>query len=65
MVKVYFGIGKRSEYVSSPYSPQNLRRIRIDRMIVVIVVTLAGGECYKDSHALVIKPALKEGKVIY
>ena len=37
----------------------------IDRMIVVIVVTLAGGECYKDSHTLVIKPALKEGKVVY
>ena len=34
-------------------------------MIVVIVVTPADIERYKDSHALVIKPALKEGKVIY
>ena len=31
----------------------------------VIVVTPADIERYKDSHALVIKPALKEGKVIY
>ena len=31
----------------------------------VIVVTPADIERYKDSHALVIKPALKEGKVVY
>ncbi len=31
----------------------------------VIVVTPADIERYKDSHALLIKPALKEGKVVY
>lgn len=30
-----------------------------------IVVTSQGVERYKDSHALIIKPALQEGKVIY
>ena len=29
------------------------------------VVTPSDVERYKDSHALVIKPALKEGKVVY
>lgn len=31
----------------------------------VIVVTPTDIERYKDSHALVIKPALQEGKVVY
>ena len=31
----------------------------------VVVVTPADVERYKDSHALVIKPALQEGKVVY
>ena len=31
----------------------------------VIVVTPADIERYKDSHALLIKPALQEGKVVY
>ena len=31
----------------------------------VVVVTPADVECYKDSHALVIKPALREGRVVY
>ncbi len=36
------------------------------RMAVdVIVVTPEDVERYKDSHALIIKPALQEGKVIY
>ncbi len=30
-----------------------------------IVVTPQAVERYKDSHALVIKPALREGKVVY
>ena len=30
-----------------------------------IVVSPADVERYKDSHALVIKPALKEGRVVY
>lgn len=30
-----------------------------------IVVTPAGVERFKDSHALVIKPALREGRVVY
>ena len=30
-----------------------------------IVVSPADVERYKDSHALVIKPALREGKVVY
>ena len=31
----------------------------------VVVVTPADVEHYKDSHALVIKPALREGRVVY
>ena len=31
----------------------------------VVVVTPADVERYRDSHALVIKPALQEGKVVY
>lgn len=31
----------------------------------VVVVTPADVERYKDSHALVVKPALQEGKVVY
>ena len=31
----------------------------------VVVVTPADVERYKDSHALVIKPALREGRVVY
>ena len=31
----------------------------------VVVVTPADVARYKDSHALVIKPALQEGRVIY
>lgn len=31
----------------------------------VVVVTPADVERYKDSHALIIKPALQEGKVVY
>ena len=31
----------------------------------VVVVTPTDVERYKDSHALVIKPALREGRVVY
>ena len=31
----------------------------------VVVVTPSDVERYKDSHALIIKPALQEGRVIY
>ena len=31
----------------------------------VVMVTPADLERYRDSHALVIKPALREGKVVY
>ena len=31
----------------------------------VVVVTPEDVERYRDSHALVIAPALKEGKVVY
>ena len=31
----------------------------------VVVVTPSDVERYKDSHALIIKPALREGRVIY
>ena len=31
----------------------------------VVVVTPADVERYRDSHALVIKPALREGTVVY
>ena len=31
----------------------------------VVVVTPGDIACYRDSHALVIKPALNEGRVVY
>ena len=43
----------------------------VDRVLVlgapvdVVVVTPADVERYRDSHALVIKPALREGRVVY
>ena len=42
------------------------RKLYGTRMAVdVIVVTPEDVERYKDSHALIIKPALQEGRVIY
>ncbi len=41
----------------------NLRGVGV--AVDAIVVTPAQMERYKDSHALVIKPALREGRVIY
>ena len=37
----------------------------VDAAVDAIVVSSADVERYKDSHALVIKPALQEGRVIY
>ena len=37
----------------------------VDAAVDVIVVTPADIERYKSSHALVIKPALREGRVVY
>ena len=42
---------------------EGLRGVRI--AVDAIVVSPADVERYKDSHALVIKPALQEGKVVY
>ena len=42
---------------------RNLRGVAA--AVDAIVVTPAQVERYKDSHALVIKPALREGRVIY
>ena len=42
---------------------QNLRGVRV--AVDAIVVAPAHLERYKDSHALVIKPALREGTVVY
>ena len=39
--------------------------IGVGQAVDVVVVTPQDIERYKDSHALVIKPALCEGKVIY
>ena len=39
--------------------------IGVGAPVDVIVVTSEDLERYKDSHALVIKPALGEGKVVY
>ncbi len=39
--------------------------IGVGQAVDVVVVTPQDIERYKDSHALVIKPALREGKVIY
>ena len=37
----------------------------VDAAVDVVVVTPDDVERYRNSHALVIKPALREGKVIY
>ena len=42
---------------------RNLRGVRV--AVDAIVVAPAHVERYKDSHALVIKPALREGTVVY
>ncbi len=47
-----------------------MRQIRrnlygVGAAVDAIVVTPQAIERYKDSHALIIKPALREGKVIY
>ena len=42
---------------------EGLRGVRV--AVDAIVVSPADVERYKDSHALVIKPALQEGKVVY
>ena len=42
---------------------RNLRGV--GAAVDAIVVSPRDVECYKDSHALVIKPALREGKVVY
>ena len=47
-----------------------MRQIRrnlygVGAAVDAIVVTPQAIERYKDSHALIIKPALQEGKVIY
>ncbi len=39
--------------------------IGVGAPVDVVVVTSEDIERYKDSHALVIKPALREGKVVY
>ena len=42
------------------------RRLRGVRVAIdVIVVSPADVARYKDSHALVIKPALREGRIVY
>ena len=42
---------------------ENLYGVRV--AVDAILVSPADLERYKDSHALVIKPALQEGKVVY
>ncbi len=42
---------------------RNLRGVRV--AVDAIVVAPVDVERYKDSHALVIKPALREGTVVY
>ena len=37
----------------------------VDAAVDAIVMTPEQVERYKDSHALIVKPALKEGKVVY
>ena len=39
--------------------------VGLDRSVDVIVVTTEDVERYRNSHALVIAPALREGRVIY
>ena len=42
---------------------ENLYGVRV--AVDAILISPADLERYKDSHALVIKPALREGKVVY
>ena len=51
----------RRELVAAIY--MNLKGITV--AVDAIVVTPADVERYRDSHALVIKPALREGTVVY
>ena len=51
----------RRELVAAIY--MNLKGITV--AVDAVVVTPADVERYKDSHALVIKPALREGTVVY
>ena len=37
----------------------------VDYRVDIVVVTVDDVERYRDSHALVIAPALREGKVVY
>ena len=37
----------------------------VDAAVDLIVVTPADVDRYQDSHALIIKPALREGRVVY
>jgi uncharacterized protein len=37
----------------------------VDIVVVTVVVTTEDVERYRDTHALVIKPALREGRVVY
>lgn len=37
----------------------------VEAAIDIVVVTPDDVERYKDTHALVIKPALREGRIVY
>ena len=41
------------------------KAVRVGAAVDVIVVSPQDVERYGDSHALVIKPALREGRVVY
>ena len=57
---------KRGDYHRGRLTGDIYRRMHgVGQAVDIIVVTPEDVERYRDSHALVIKPALREGTVVY
>jgi predicted nucleotidyltransferase len=57
---------KSGDFHRRNLAKQIYKNIRdVDYAVDIVVVTSQDVEKYRDSHALVIKPALQEGRVIY
>ena len=61
LLVVKSGVVHRGQLAGDIY----MNLIGVERAVDVVVVTPEDIERYKDSIALVIRPALREGKVIY
>ena len=60
---ILFGSAARGEM--NRHSDVDLLIVKECAAVDAIVVTPTAVERYKDSHALVIKPALREGRIVY